>query len=203
MRSLLTLSLLLLGLLAQAQQTGYQVGDVVTDFNLKNIDNKKISLSSYPDAKGYIVIFGCNTCPVSRGYENRMVALQEKFAPKGYPVIMINPNDPEAQRGETFEDMQLHAKKSKLTFPYLEDPGQVVTRQFGALRTPHVFVLQRTGKGNVVAYIGAIDNDPENEKSQQIHYVQQAVSSLLAGRQPEITFTKAVGCGVKWKQAEM
>ncbi|GAA0557374.1 thioredoxin family protein [Chitinophaga japonensis] len=199
MRSLLTLSLLLLGLLARAQQAGYQVGDVVTDFNLKNIDNKNLSLSSYPDAKGYIVIFGCNTCPVSRGYEQRMVALQEKFASKGYPVIMINPNDPEAQQGETFEDMQLHAQKSKLTFPYLEDPGQVVTRQFGALRTPHVFVLQKTDKGNRVAYIGAIDNDPENEKSEQINYVQQAVHSLLAGEQPEITFTKAVGCGVKSK----
>lgn len=201
MRSLLTLSLLLLGLFVRAQETGYQVGDVVTDFNLKNIDNKNISLSSFPNAKGYIVIFGCNTCPVSRGYENRMVKLQEQFAAKGYPLIMINPNDPEVQPGEAFEDMQQHAKKSSLNFPYLEDPGQVVTRRFGALRTPHVFVIQKNSKGNVVAYIGAIDNDPDNDNSSRINYVQNAVNALMTGKQPEPSFTKAVGCGVKSKKS--
>jgi len=200
MRSLLMLSLLMLGLIARAQVTGYQVGDVVTDFNLKNVDNKNVSLASFPNAKGYIVIFGCNTCPVSRGYENRMVALQQQFASKGYPVIMINPNDPEAQQGEAFEDMQQHYKKSSLTFPYLEDPGQVVTRRFGALRTPHVFVLQKNKKGIVVSYIGAIDNDPDNDNASRINYVQNAVNALMAGKQPEPSLTKAVGCGVKSKR---
>lgn len=200
MRSLLTLTLLMLGLFVRAQVTGYQVGDVVTDFNLKNIDNKNISLSSFPNAKGYIVIFGCNTCPVSRGYENRMVQLHDQFAAKGYPVIMINPNDPEVQPGETFEDMQQHAKKSSLGFPYLEDPGQVVTRRFGALRTPHVFVLQKNSKGIVVAYIGAIDNDPDNDNNSRINYVQNAINALMTGKQPEPSFTKAVGCGVKSKK---
>jgi len=194
------LSLLMLGLIARAQVTGYQVGDVVTDFNLKNVDNKNVSLASFPNAKGYIVIFGCNTCPVSRGYENRMVALQQQFASKGYPVIMINPNDPEAQQGEAFEDMQQHYKKSSLTFPYLEAPGQVVPRRFGALRTPHVFVLQKNKKGIVVSYIGAIDNDPDNDNASRINYVQNAVNALMAGKQPEPSLTKAVGCGVKSKR---
>ncbi|KAA2238716.1 thioredoxin family protein [Chitinophaga agrisoli] len=201
MKRLLMLSLLALALMALAQETGYQVGQVVTDFTLKNTDQQTVSLAGYPQAKGYIVIFGCNTCPVSRGYENRMVALQDKFAARGYPVIMINPNDPEAQPGESFEDMQQHAQKSKLNFPYLEDPGQVITRRFGALRTPHVFVLQKTPKGNVVAYIGAIDNDPDNGNNSKINYVQNAVTALLAGQQPEVTFTKAVGCGVKSRRS--
>jgi len=198
MRNLLLLVLLLPGL-CRAQEKGYSVGAVVTDFKLKNVDNNTVSLASYPDARGYIVIFGCNSCPVSRGYENRMVALQEKFSGKGFPVIMINPNDPEVASSESFADMQQHARKSRLNFPYLEDPGQIVTRRFGALRTPHVFVLQKTPKGIVVAYIGAIDNDPDNGNAQKINYVQNAVNSLLAGQQPEVTFTKAVGCGVKSK----
>jgi len=62
-----------------------------------------------------------------------------------------------------------------------------------------VFVLHKTPKGIVVAYIGAIDNDPDNGNAQKINYVQNAVNSLLAGQQPEVTFTKAVGCGVKSK----
>lgn len=203
MRHLLTLSLLACSLIAGAQNggTGYQVGDIAKDFKLKGIDNKTVSLASFSGAKGYIVIFGCNTCPVSKGYENRMAELHSKYAAKGYPLIVINPNDPQAQPGESFADMQEHARSAKFGFPYLEDPGQTVTKEYGALRTPHVFVLQKTGKGNVVSYIGAIDDDPDKANSSRTSYVEKAVDALLGGRQPETTFTKAVGCGVKWKKS--
>jgi peroxiredoxin len=203
MRHLLTLALLACSLLAGAQNggTGYQVGDIASDFKLKGIDNKTISLASYPNAKGYIVIFGCNTCPVSKGYEDRMLGLHKQYTNKGYPLIVINPNDPQAQPGESFEDMQAHAKQNKFSFPYLEDPGQTVTKQFGAQRTPHVFVLQKTPKGNVVSYIGAIDDDPDKANASRTSYVEKAVDALIDGRKPDVTFTKAVGCGVKWKKS--
>lgn len=201
MKSLLTVLLLFPGLMAQAQLTGYQVGDAVKDFKLKGVDDKQVSLASYPAAKGYIIIFGCNTCPVSKAYEPRMIALHEQYASRGYPVIAINPNDPEAQPGEEFAQMQQHAKAAGFTFPYLEDPGQEVTRAFGAQRTPHVFVLQKTGKGNVVQYIGAIDNNSDGNAANRINYVEDAVNALLDGKKPPLTFTKAVGCGVKWKKS--
>ena len=44
---------------------GYQIGDVATDFSLPNVDGKMVSLSDFADAKGFIVIFTCNTCPYS------------------------------------------------------------------------------------------------------------------------------------------
>ena len=114
----------------------YKVGELATDFSLPNIDGEMVSLSDYDDAKGFIVIFTCNTCPYSIAYEDRINALHRHFAPVGYPVIAINPNDPAAQKGEELSDMKQRAQDKGFTFPYLQDKGQKVYPKFGATRTP-------------------------------------------------------------------
>lgn len=189
----------MLGITAQAQ-TGYQVGDITADFNLKNIDGRKVSLANYADAKGYIVVFTCNTCPVAKAYQDRVEALNKEFAPKGYPVIAINTNDPIASPGDSFEKMQERAKEKNFSYAYLEDPDHIYTKKFGATKTPHTFVLQKTAKANEVAYIGAIDNDQQEENDSREVYVKNAISALLNGKKPSVTTTKAVGCSIKWKK---
>ncbi|MEJ5963166.1 thioredoxin family protein [Pedobacter immunditicola] len=199
-RYLMTVLLLATGIMAIAQTTGYKPGDLAANFSLKNIDQKSVSLNDYKNAKGFIVIFTCNTCPVSQAYEERINALQDRYGPQGYPVIAINPNDPEVSAGDSYKAMQERAKAKNYSFVYLFDPGQVVSKQFGAQRTPHVYLLNKTPEGNKVAYIGAIDNDTENTKPEKIKYVEQAVDALLAGSQPPLAYTKAIGCSVKSKK---
>ncbi len=181
-------------------QTGYQVGDLASDFNLKNVDGKNVSLANYKNAKGYIVVFTCNTCPVSKAYESRVEALNKMYAAKGYPVVAVNTNDPVASPGDTYTKMQERAKEKSFSFAYLEDPNHVFTKKYGAQRTPHVFVLQKTAKGNEVAYIGAIDNDQQEANPQRDNYVQNAVNQLLKGEKPSVASTKAIGCTIKWKK---
>ena len=72
---------------------GYKIGDTATDFKLKNIDGKMVSMADYPDAKGYIVIFTCNHCPYAKMYEDRIIELDKKYSSNGYPVIAINPSN--------------------------------------------------------------------------------------------------------------
>jgi peroxiredoxin len=200
MKTLILIAFLLISGVAFAQTEGYKVGDVVKDFSLKNVNNKMVALDDYKNAKGYIVVFTCNTCPVAKSYQDRVAALNATYAAKGYPVLAINPNDAGTVPEESFEKMQALATGKKFNFPYLLDPDHVVTKQFGATRTPHVFVLNKTDKGNVVEYIGAIDNDPEEANSTKIDYVKNAVNELSAGKKPVIASTKAVGCGIKWKK---
>ena len=188
-----------IGVMVKAQ-TGYQVGDIAEDFNLKNVDGKQVSLTSYKDAKGYIVVFTCNTCPVSKAYQDRVEALNTTYASKGYPVIAINTNDPITSPGDSYERMQAVAKSKNISYAYLEDPNHVYTKKYGAAKTPHVFVLQKTAKGNEVAYIGAIDNDTEGVNSQKETYVQNAINLLLQGKKPIVSSTKAIGCSIKWKK---
>ncbi len=199
MKRILFVCFVMLGITANAQ-TGYQIGSVATDFNLRNVDGNKVSLANYADAKGYIVVFTCNTCPVAKAYQDRVEALNKLYAPKGYPVIAINTNDPEASPGDSYEKMQERAKEKKFSYAYLEDPNHVYTKKYGANKTPHVFVLQKTANGNEVAYIGAIDNDQEETNAQRENYVQNAVNLLLQGKKPAVSYTKAIGCSIKWKK---
>jgi peroxiredoxin len=179
----------------------YGVGDTVADFKLKNVDGKMVSLSDYKNSKGVIVIFDCNTCPYSKKYNDRIIALNQKYASKGFPVVTINSNDPEVSDGDSFEEMVDLAKRKNYDFPYLVDETQNVARAFGATNTPHVFVLERNGKDFKVAYIGAIDNDSRDASAADKKYVEEAVDALLAGKDVPTSKTKAVGCGIKWKDA--
>ena len=158
---------------------GYKIGDIATDFSLKNVDDKMVSLSDYKDAKGFIVIFTCNHCPYSVAYEDRIIALDKEYKTKGYPVIAINPNNPESYPSDDFANMKIRAKEKGFTFPYLLDDGQKIFPKYGATKTPHVFILEKTDKGNVVQYIGAIDNNYQDAAKADDTYVRKAVDALL------------------------
>ena len=177
--------------------SGYKIGDVATDFSLLNVDDKNVSLSGYADAKGFILIFTCNHCPYAVAYEDRIIALDKKYKKIGYPVIAINPNDPVKQPQDSFELMKVRAKEKGFTFPYLFDDGQKVYPQYGATKTPHVYILQKTDRGNIVQYIGAIDNNHNDAATVTEKYVENAVDALLAGNEVKVKETKAIGCTIK------
>ena len=172
--TLIITSLTLTSVFAQ----GYKVGDEATDFKLKNIDGKMVSLSDYKDAKGFIVIFTCNHCPYAIAYEDRIIALDKKYKSLGYPVIAINPNDPEVQPQDSFELMKERAKSKGFTYPYLIDEGQKIYPQYGAQKTPHVYILKKEGKKNIVKYIGAIDNNYKNANDADQKYAENALDAL-------------------------
>lgn len=174
---------------------GYKVGDKIEDFKLKNIDGDFLSLSDYDDAKGYIIIFTCNTCPYSVANEDRIIALNDKYEDEGYPVIAINPNNPVAVPDDSFEKMKVRAEEKGFNFPYLLDEGQKVYPKFGATKTPHVFIV--TKNDMKVKYIGAIDNSSRNPDAVTEKYVENAVDALLAGKEVEKTETRAIGCTIK------
>ena len=176
---------------------GYQIGDVATDFNLKNVNGEMISLESMENTKGYIVVFTSNVCPFAVLYQNRLIELHHKMAPKGYPVVAINSNDPEMEAGDSFEKMQLRAREKSFPFVYLQDEGQKIFPQFGATKTPHVFLLDNEMK---VQYIGAIDDNAHSPEDVKTRYVENAIAALESGRLPEPNTTKAIGCSIKSKK---
>lgn len=180
---------------------GYKVGDVAEDFSLKNIDGSMVSMSDYSDAKGFIITFTCNTCPFAVMYEDRIQALNEKYESKGYPVIAIMPNDTNVKPGDALPEMKKRAKEKGFTFPYLMDEGQKVYPKFGATKTPHIYVLEKTSKGNVVQYIGAIDDNHRDASAVKVKYVENAVDALLNGKEVKQKETKAIGCSIKVAKA--
>lgn len=189
---------LLMGVLMSfTNPTGYKVGDKATDFKLKSVDNKMYSMADYKDAKGFIVIFTCNHCPFAVKFEDRIIDLAKRYKSKGYVLLAINPNDPAAQPEDSFELMQKRAKEKKFTFPYLFDEGQKIYPQYGATKTPHVFLLD---KNLVVKYIGAIDDNVEDASQVKEKYLENAIAALEKGQEPTPNTTKAIGCTIKVKK---
>lgn len=179
------------------KNSGYKIGDVAVDFKLENIDGKYVSLSDYDDAKGFIITFTCNTCPYAVAYEDRIEALNKKYASKGYPVIAIMPNNTDVKPGDNMEAMQKRAKLKGFTFPYLMDEGQIIYPKYGATKTPHIYILQKTKKGPVVKYIGAIDDNYQDANAVKEKYVEDAVNALLNEEEIKVKETRAIGCSIK------
>ena len=198
-RQLFTMVLLMLSMALLTAQP-LKIGDKAPAFSLKGVDGKTVSLSDYNDEKGVILIFTCNTCPYVVAYQDRIIALHNEFAPKGYPVVTINPNDPVQSKGDSFEDMKVRAEEKLFPFPYLFDEQQTISPAYGASRTPEVFILKKTGNDFVVAYTGTIDDNSNDENAVQEKYVDSAVNALLAGENPDPVTTKAIGCGIKLKK---
>ena len=181
----------------QLSAQGVKVGDVAPEFKLKNVDGNFVSFSDFPDAKGFMVIFTCNHCPFSIAYEDRIIALDNKFKSKGYPVIAINPNDPAIVPADGFKEMKARADEKSFPFPYLFDEGQKIYPLYGATRTPHVFLVSKKGKENIVAYIGAIDDNSQDEAAVKNAYLENAINALIENKTPSPEFTKAIGCTIK------
>jgi peroxiredoxin len=199
MKQILTFLLMVAGIAGYAQGPTITPGTKAPDFELKNVDGKMVSFKTLGGAKGYILIFTCNTCPVAKGYEQRIIALNKKYAPLGYPVIAINPNDASVSPGDSYAKMVDLANSHKYAFPYLYDEGQTVTTAYGARNTPHIFLVKNTGGGNVVVYTGAIDNDPEGSRPDRVNYLEQALTAVMDGKEPAVASTKAIGCSVRRK----
>ena len=195
--AVMVLTVALSAFTATTDEGGYKIGDLATDFSLENIDGKMVSLSDYKEAKGFIVVFTCNTCPYAVAYEDRVEALNKKYADKGYPVIAIMPNNTDVKPGDNMEAMKARAKAKGFTFPYLMDKGQKIYPQYGATKTPHVYLLEKTKKGNVVKYIGAIDDNYKDASEVKTKYVENAVDALLKGKEIEVKETRAIGCTIK------
>lgn len=199
MKRIITLVFISLFAMLSAYSAGYNVGDKATDFKLKNIDQKYVSLSNYPDAKGFVVVFTCNGCPYAQAYQDRIIAIDRKYKSQGYPVIAINPNDPSMAPDDAFDQMVSRAKEKGYTFPYLVDEKQEIYRNYGASRTPHVYLLQKKGSDLVVQYIGAIDDNYQDASKVKTPYLANALDAVIAGKTPEPAVTKAIGCGIKDK----
>lgn len=184
-----------------APLTGYQPGDRVNDFKLKNVDGRMIALADIQNAKGYIVVFTCNHCPFSVAYEDRIIQLHTKYAPLGYPVVAINPNSEAVVPEDSYENMIVRAKEKKFPFVYLRDESQEIAKAYGATRTPHVFIVSKNENDLILSYVGAIDDNADEPSAVSRRYTEEALDALLKGKKPEPAKTKAIGCTVKWKKS--
>lgn len=170
----------------------------VTDFSLKNVDGKTVSLKSFSDAKGFIVVFTCNHCPFAKLYTERLNALNKKYAALHVPLIAIASPNVFLHAEDGYPQMVETAKQKKFNFPYLFDETQDVARNFAANRTPHAFVIWKDANQWKIKYNGAIDDNGAHPQDVTKRYVEDAVNALLAGKDVAEKQTHSIGCEIQF-----
>ena len=178
---------------------GNSTETTIKNFSLKNVNNKTISLSSYKNAKGFMIVFTCNKCPMAKFYSERLNKLNNKYKSKGVYLLAINSMDTLAYAEESFALMQKKAKKDNLNFPYLQDKLQVVAKQFKATHTPQAFVIWKNKTGKyTIKYKGAID-DNAGDATNAKPLLANAVQELLNNKPVSETNTESFGCRIFYR----
>lgn len=192
MRSMFVLTMAVV-VAAAACSVGFaaaKVGDKAPDFKAKGIDGTETSLkSALKDAKAVVVCFTCNQCPVAVAYEDRFIEFSKQYGKKGVKFIALNCNN----ASENLEKMKQRAEEKGFNFPYVFDASGDAAREYGAKKTPELFVIDGSGK---LVYHGSFD-DKQNNPSKP--FVADAVDAVLAGKEVPVSKTNAFGCGIKLK----
>ncbi len=168
--------------------TPLPVGTLAPDFLLPDVLSQgSIKLSAL---RGQIVVisFWSMECPWSRHYDGYLAGLPTAWGDQDVRLLLIDSN-----LNETVEAMRQLAGEIGMPGPLLHDADCAVANDYGALTTPHIFIVDQTGK---LAYQGAIDDRNFRQKEATVNYLDAAVEALLAGRAPDPAETPAYGCTI-------
>lgn len=175
--------------------THAEIGKPAPDFTLEDLKGTEHRLS---DLKGKVVVLEWinHECPfVNRCHRPNsvMTGTPAKFRDKPVAWLAI---DSSYFSEKKVDKIRKWVKKRKIEYPVLLDASGRVGHAYEAKTTPHMFVIDRNG---VLAYSGAIDDDPYGRKDRKRNYVEEAVTALLNDSTVATTATKSYGCGVKYK----
>ena len=178
-----------------------KLGIPAPSFILPNLNavvkGQTVSLETFEEYPALLVVFICNHCPYVVHIRDSFVSFVSEYDEKGLGVVAISSNDVKNFPDDSPEQMTEDAVKFSYPFPYLFDEKQDIYPQYGANKTPHVFLLNKENGDNVVRYIGAIDDNHQDVKAVKNHFLKDALNSLLDDEEIERETTVAIGCSIK------
>jgi hypothetical protein len=157
-------------------------------------DGGSSSLATLFGERGLVVVFVANGCPTARAYEDRLMRLQDALQANGLNLVAVNSNNPALSPPDTHDEMTRRAKTRGFNFVYLKDAKGELARAFGAVCTPHVFVLDRDRH---VVYSGRIDDSRLGDRITS-RDLDDAVADVTAGREVRVPKTEPFGCSIVW-----
>lgn len=160
--------------------------------DLWGVDGLRYSLETFDGRQVVIVVFTCNGCPTVKANEGRLIAIQERYRDAGAQVVAINANNAYLSPSDTMEEMARRAREQRFNFPYLKDSDGSAAERFGALTTPHVFVLDAARR---LVYKGRIDDarDPARATTSDL---ENALVDIFTGAVVRTPETKPFGCAI-------
>lgn len=177
-----------------------EIGQPAPDFETTDASGNAFKLS---DHKGKIVVLEWTNhqCPfVVKHYSTgNMQSVQNQVRDQGVEWVSIVSSAP-GRQGHTSAKEALQIVTDQNANPSIKilDESGEIGKKYGALTTPHMFVIDAEG---TLAYAGAIDdNSSPNPKTVEgaNNYVLAAISDIKEGNAVQIPQTQPYGCSVKY-----
>jgi peroxiredoxin len=176
----------------QSIEVGTQLPNI--DVSLKSTDGKDMSLKDAMGGEGLLVLFSCNTCPYVIKSQERTKEMMNYASERGIGMIIINSNEAQREKEDSYEAMKKYAKGQGYKVPYVVDENSKVADAFGATRTPEVFLFDNKG---VLIYKGAMEDNPHAPAESKSLYLKSAIDDMLLGNAINPNSTKSIGCTIK------
>jgi hypothetical protein len=164
-----------------------------SDYLMKDVSGKQVTLNELKTNKGLLVIFSCNTCPYVLKSEGRIKSITDFCLSNGIGCAIINSNEAQRNEEDSFEEMIKYYTNQKLKCAYLIDEKSQLADAFGAAKTPHCFLFN----SKTLIYKGAIDDNIKDPSAVKAFYLKDALTSLLKNERPQMQETKSIGCSIK------
>ncbi|HEY0161138.1 MAG TPA: thioredoxin family protein [Edaphobacter sp.] len=152
----------------------------------------------------YVVLEWANQgCPFDQKHylSGNMSALQKQWTDKGVVWLSVISSAPGEQGNVSPTEENQYLKKVKASpTAALLDPEGMIGKLYQAKTTPHMFVIDPTGK---LIYQGAIDDKPTTDQADiktAHNYLNDALNSAMAGKAVAVSSTRPYGCSVKYKE---
>ena len=172
-----------------------QIGRKAPDFNLPATDGKTYKLSDFNEDI-LVIFFTCNHCPYVLGSDELTRKTVEKYTPKGVRFIGINSNSKNTYTEDSFPHMVKRMEEYNFPWLYLYDESQEVAKEYGALRTPHFYVFN---KSRELIYTGRAVDNPKDTSKITVNDLENALEEHLAGKEISTPVTNPIGCNIKWE----
>lgn len=166
-----------------------KIGEPVPEFILKDSDGKTVKRTDYR-GKILMIVFWSANCPFSKRYDPRVNQIVKDYKSKDVNVIGIDSNST-----ENLDEIKKAIKDRDLQYSILIDSGNLIADQYGAITTPHAFIIDRSG---LLVYEGAIDDQGWSDKNPiTANYVRDALDATVTGEILVTPKTKPFGCTIK------
>ena len=190
---------LLAPFLLQAQSEFSVLGKEIVPFEMHSVNKGILTFDSFPNAKGFAIVFFCNHCPMAKLYDERIQELERNFSGQGVYVIAVNPMYSLVYEEESWKEMMKRASRMNYIVPYVQDGSQEIARQFNAQHTPQAFVIWKEENHWVVRYEGSFDDNGEHPQS-ATPFVAHAITDLLQGKSVSIPQSESFGCRIFYRK---
>ena len=171
------------------------LGAKLENFELVDAFENKYTLDDSLGKVGIIIAVMCNHCPYSNAIWKRLERVSEFAKKLDISTLAINPNIHPNFPEDSPAHMRDKIDEFGLTFPYLVDENQEVSKALGAACTPDIFLFD---KNKELYYHGRLDDNWHDEKSVKYEDLREAVISLFGEQEPPKKQFPSQGCSIKW-----